>query len=271
MDLNLGFELSGVNLSRFGIQRGTTLRAGAATEMATVQVPGRSGAIITSSQPVYSPGQWVGNFRVRPREAQPGTDQGQAEMDALIDGLSRLAYKPGQNLVRVLPALDYDGGTRRQAAAVTAQSVTFGEYLAGFYQDVTVTLAMPGVFFRDENPVTTDIDGGYAGGLAGGSGPIFDPIIRLYGPFERATVTGQGGTGVSWTGAVTAGRVLAIDVATLSATINGTPAGHVDYPPAGPLELWPTGPNGSIPITVSLSGASTSTRRPSITARRSYL
>lgn len=107
--------------------------------------------------------------------------------------------------------------------------------------------------------------------LAGSTAPITDAVLRLAGPLTSAVVTDAvTGTGLSWSGAtIAAGTYLYLDAATLrawSSTSGGqwTPGGTdrtagLDYPGAGPLQLWPAAQDGDpadrqVHVTVALSG-----------------
>lgn len=139
---------------------------------------------------------------------------------------------------------------------------------------VPVVLALPDVFLRGDVVTTVSYPVPSAGSAIvalGGSAPIADAKVRVTGPATSVTVTDQtSGTGLSWTGALAAGQYLYLDAAALTARISssgsawdsgGTDASAgLDYPAAGPLQLWPQmnlAPSARL-VVVAASGTGTS-------------
>lgn len=84
---------------------------------------------------------------------------------------------------------------------------------------------------------------------AGSTGDLVDGILRLRGPFSRRVVRAQDGTGVIVAASVTASQYVFVDVRSFTAWRGAASAWEptataiaLDYPPAGPLRLYPTGP-----------------------------
>lgn len=81
------------------------------------------------------------------------------------------------------------------------------------------------------------------------TGDLVDGVVRVRGPFSRREIRALDGTGVIIPESVTASQYVFIDVRSFTAWRGAASAWEptataiaLDYPPAGPLRLYPTGP-----------------------------
>ena len=157
---------------------------------------------------------------------------------------------------------------------------------------VTAVLSAPGVFWRGQE-FTSEPVAASAGTvtlevpeLAGSTAPVADAVVRASGPLTSVSLNDvPSGTGLSWSGSLSVGAFLFMDARTLRAwtstdgaawTGSATDAtGGIDYPPAGPLQLWPamtaTDPTDRrVSITVDGTGRGSGTA-VAVRARPAYL
>lgn len=86
---------------------------------------------------------------------------------------------------RLLP-LDhtYDGSTKRAEIQIVASSETSNTFMRAITINIVATI--PGAFWRDVSPSVSRFDVNATNrleGVSGGTGPIDDAIIKVYGPF----------------------------------------------------------------------------------------
>lgn len=264
---NFNFLLGGADLRAFGIQRSTTVWPNQNTASYTVTVPGRHGALHPSKVTFDEP-QWVGVFRIKPISV-PGTEKAQAEINTRIARLQRLA-STATTLTRILANPDRPEQAISQSTRCVFSSIEYGDMIAAHFQDLILTLLLPDVWFRDEIPIhDTLTPDGILPGLSGSTAPIIDPVITLPGPFSRVTVKGYDNTGFQWTGTVTEGRSLSVDIHTMTARINTSIMEPPMVLPSGKLELWPD-TAGNIRMQVTYVGGKPK-MAAAVTARRAYL
>ena len=138
---------------------------------------------------------------------------------------------------------------------------------------VTALLELPSVFWRGavvtSAPIAATTDtSAVVPSLNGSTAPVVDAVLRVTGPAASIDVRDPAtGTGLSWTGTLTAGQYLYLDAAQLrawtttsasawAATESDVSTG-LDYPAPGPLELWPT--NRTVSVAVTGTGRSATT------------
>ncbi|WP_159794447.1 hypothetical protein [Puerhibacterium puerhi] len=263
MPADITWLLSGVDANRWFIQKGTLWRPPVSVRAATIDVPGRHG-VIAPGLPVFDEPQL--NLKLQPVGPQTSLEEAQAELVALLAA-------PGLTV------------TRRSAGAAASAparlvSLSPDDFRPGQTAAFSVALAIPGVFLRGpvaSSPATVVASGDTVeiAHLGVSTGPVADAIVRVTGPATTVAVTDVvSGTGLSWAGAaLTAGRYLYLDAGTLrawwsassSAWTGGTDVtSGLDYPAAGPLQIWPR-MQGTDPadrrarLRVSGSGLSTAT------------
>lgn len=214
----------------------------------------------------------------------------QAALEAAVNNVVGLLAQPTLTLTRVsggittsapvkLVSADLDDGFLPAAGGTPGRAVP------------VAVLAIPSVFLRetvstgDELAFNTDLTNQQITHLAGSTGPIVDPIIRIQGPCAAVTVTDPGtGTGLSWAGTLAAGQYLFLCPRPLSARISSTATAwttggtselaNVGWPAAGRLQLWPV-VAGSITdrrVLVTATGAGrTAATKLTVRAGRSFL
>lgn len=148
-------------------------------------------------------------------------------------------------------------GAVDQVATCRLESLTDAEAdTAGPLTTVTAVLALTAPFFRGVVASSSSIAAasgvvvGEVDSLAGCTAPVVDAVVRVAGPAASVSATDvPSGTGLSWAGSLPVGSYLYLDAASLAGwvstsasqwTAGGTSVSPaVDYPPAGPLQLWP--------------------------------
>ena len=136
-------------------------------------------------------------------------------------------------------------------------------------------------FWRAGSPLTSPTVSVPAAGTvtltqwAGTTGDLVDGILRLRGPFTRREVRALDGTGVIVVGTFTDAHYVFVDVANFRAwrgvstswAPTATPVA-LDYPPAGPLRLYPSAAGVELALAGDGFGATTSVQ---LRAHRYYL
>jgi hypothetical protein len=196
-------------------------------------------------------------------------------LDTLSADLSALLASPSLTVRRT-------GEGRVEEAPARLVSIAWDDvFREGVFAGVTVVLALPEVFWRDQSTSDVALAAGSSNVSAlAGSGPITDAVLR-WGPGSSGAVLKSltdvtTGTGVSVNYAPTAGEYVYVrlpDLRAWSSTSSTawTPSGTnrsslVDHPGPGPLQLWPTLPaSGARQLPVTASHAVT------IRARRAWL
>lgn len=254
--------------SGLALLKGTLHRPAVSVRRSVVQRPGLHGVVPAGGVVFDEP-----TVRLRVFVESPTAAAFEVAVAALMARLAR----PGDiTLTRI-------AGGVETAAIARLVGVSEPVYYPDRAADHTITLAIPGVFFRDPAPISTAALAAQANvvaapltALAGGSGPISDAVVRVAGPCTQVSVSDPAsGTGLSWSGALAAGSYLYLDAASLSARISTSASawdsggtvvtGGLDYPGAGPLQLWP---QPAISVT-GVGRASTTTVM--VRARRAFL
>jgi hypothetical protein len=197
-------------------------------------------------------------------------------LDTLSADLAALLASPSLTVRRT-------GEGRVEEAPARLVSIAWDDvFREGVFAGVTVVLALPEVFWRDQSTSDVALAAGSSNVSAlAGSGPIVDAILRwgpgtMAGAVTKALTDVATGTGVTIDYAPAASEYLYLRLPDLRAwsTTSSTawaPAGTnrtalADHPGPGPLQLWPTLPAaGARQLLVTASHAVT------IRARRAWL
>ena len=272
MSADLTWKLNGVDLdSDPGFLTSVSVwRPNLSTRRTPIVIPGLHGSV-DAGLPVFDEPTVTLSVRV--------SQTSQQALEQAVNNLVRLAAQSVLTLTRV------SGGITASAAARLV-SANFEDFLVGATERLLIVLAVPGVFFREDAQTSAqqgfaaDVSNAPVGHLGGSTGPIRDAVVQVQGPATAVQVSDPAsGTGISWTGSLAAGAFLYIDPASLSAWISasasdwskaGTDAtAGVDYPPAGPLALWPRA-DGQVWFSAAGTGR-TSATRIALRAGRSFL
>lgn len=171
------YTLDGVPLSdplhRWVLAEGSEIRSVPARRNVEHVIPGVDGAI-TNLNPSFEPGAL--SFGIHILTGQ--THDSAMEVLEMWNGIL------GQR-GRLLP-LDhtYNGVTRRAMVQIVASTETSQNFMRALTINVVATI--PDVFWRSLEPTISDFRGSgltRLDHLSGGSGPINDPIIKVFGPF----------------------------------------------------------------------------------------
>ena len=238
---DLSWHIDGANLTGWRIQAASVWRAPVSTRRSVITSPGRHGVKHVNGLVLDEP---TVELVLQPLGSS------QVEIEDLDQSLMRLISKDRLVLRRT-------SGGRTAEAEARLVSLTPDLFVYPTLARYLLTLALPGVFFRDPAPILSlaiaaqaNVAAAPLTALAGGSGPISDAVVRVVGPCTQVSVSDPAsGTGLSWSGSLAAGSYLYLDAASLSARISTSAAawdsggtvvtGGLDYPGAGPLQLWP--------------------------------
>lgn len=239
MSADITWSLSGVDTRRWNIRTGSLWRPPVAARRSVLTIPGRHGVVRTARPPVFD--EPVVSLTLRCKGAM-------ASLEAVYNEAQALLTAPGLILGRT------SGGVVTSAPADFV-SASPGEFFADVLADFSVQLALPGVFLRGasvDSPAQLVTTGDVVSlpGLAPGTGPVADAVLRVRGAGTSVSaVDNVSGTGISWTGALLGTEYLFIDMATLTArrstsatawTTGGDDvSGGLSYPAPGPLQIWP--------------------------------
>ncbi len=248
-------HLNGRALSRWLVAAGTFFRPPVTVRSNLVTIPGRHGVMPVG--PVVFDEPQLSIVLV------PNTITGGENLDLLVADLSALLASPSLTVRRTAEG-------RVEEAPARLVSIAYDEvFREGVFAGVTVVLALPGVFWRDQSTSDVAVAAGSSNVTAlAGSGPITDAVLR-WGPGSSGatlksltdTITG---TGVSINYAPPSGEYVFLrlpDLRAWSTTTSTawTPTGTnrtalVDHPGPGPLQLWPILPSAGarhLPVTAS--------------------
>ncbi len=260
-------HLNGRPLSRWLVTAGTFFRPPVTVRSNLVTIPGQHGVMPVGPVTFDEPQIQV--------VLTPNTITTGENLDLLVADLSALLASPSLMARRTAEG-------RVEEAAARLVSIAYDEvFKAGVFASVTVVLALPGVFWRDQSTSDVALAAGSSNVSAlAGSGPITDAVLR-WGPGSSGAVLKSltdvtTGTGVSVDYAPASGEYLYVRLPDLRAwsttsSTAWTPSGTnrsslVDHPGPGPLQLWPVLPSaGARQLPVTASHAVT------IRARRAWL
>ena len=257
--------VDGVDLSaEFGLVRGTTWRPPVSARNAVVEVPGRHGSVVSGRTSLEAPTVTLQLLTKAVGEDALGVLSGKLQ--------SLLGRPAGVTLTRVQGTVSASAHAR--LVSLSPVDVSWQSGVATW----TAVLTVPGVTFRGTVVNSASLAASSnttlaLPTLAGSSAPIRDAILRLSGPATSFSWTcPTSGTGISWAGSLLAGYYLYVDVATLTAwrtTSASAWAGagaewqaetaRLDYPSAGPLQLWPRVSGASTVVEVAIAGGGRTT------------
>lgn len=217
-----------------------------------ITIPGRHGTAGSGALPVFDEPTMTISVRVE------GT---QHQLEAAVNLLAGQFAQPALILTRS------SGGITASAEAELVSADLDQDFTPGRLVTPTAVLAIPGVFFVESDQVHgLPLAGQHAiDGLAGSSAPC-SGVLRLAGPASAVSIVDHNsGTGVSWSGELSAGGFLFVRPRDLRAWLSAdaeqwTPggtdvSGGVDYPARGPLQLWPK-VDGSVLASIVTEGTS---------------
>lgn len=263
--VDLTWSLSGVDMLRWELQSASMWRPPVSVRQDVLEVPGQHGVAVTGRPPVYDAPTVV--LTVAPQAYTQGElEQAVNELHAMLSGPITLGRESG-GLITSAPA---------QLVAITPD-----EFTTGIEALIEVSLAVPGVFFRQTAAITTPETIVVSGttydlvGLEVGDAPITDTVLRVKGPLGSVQVTDTVyGTGLTWQTAapLAATDYLYLNAATLRAWVSTSATAWAQptvttpcsYTAGGPLQLWPrmaaTDPaDRAVQVKVTGSGFSAST------------
>lgn len=227
-----------------------------------MEVPGRHGSVVSPRTATLEPATVTLTVDMVVTDAQ--------ELDEVTNYLQSILVRPlGVTLTRTVTLRA--GGTRSASAKAWLVSLTHTDPQGiGLLVTWTAVLTVPDVTFRGTVANSAPLDANKnmtvaLPTLAGSSAPVRDAILQLSGPAVAFSWTcPQSGTGISWAGSLLADSYLYVDAATLTAwktasasawVLEGTvETANLDYPAAGPLQLWPRVSGGSTVVEVAIAG-----------------
>jgi hypothetical protein len=207
-------------------------------------VPGRHGNIARQTLREFDESQFSIAVRVTGAASQ-------SALESMVAKLMLLVTQPNTVVTRI-------SGNLTTSASAEFVSSNDKDFLVGRTDTLIMLMAIPGVFWRQPASVGTalafsaNLTGALLPHLQGSSAPITDAVVRLKGPHTGAVSITDAATGTGLSQAATAltgSQYLYLDAARLRSWVSAsdvqwTPAGtdvsqHLDYPGAGPLQLWP--------------------------------
>lgn len=239
VDADITWLLSGVDTKRWSIQAGSLWRPPVAVRRSVLTVPNRHGTVRTSRPPVFE--EPVVSLEMRCKGVM-------SSLEAAYNELQSLLTAPGLVLGR-------SSGGITTSAPVEFVTASPGQFIADTIADISVQLAVPGVFLRttsvDSTPeVVTTGEVVSLPGLAAGTAPVGDAVLRFRGAATSVSIVDVvSGTGISWTGTLTNSQFLFLHPATATARRSSSSAdwasggtdvsGGLSYPAPGLLQIWP--------------------------------
>ena len=209
--------------------------------------------------------------------ARSGTE---ASLEVAAGRLSALFTAPTLEVTRT-------HGATVASVSARLESIAYSGFLWGRRSTMTVTLALPGVFFTDVAGASIHQIAPWAGTTAGvdiphlgnSTAPISDAMVRVKGPAKDVTVRDDAsGTGIDWMGTVAAGTYLYLSPRLARAWTAATdtvwePGGTdatsgLSWPAPGVLQLWPTVASLSTRTTVAFTASASSRTTSSAIAIR---
>lgn len=239
VDADITWLLSSVDTKRWNVQAGSLWRPPVAVRRSVLSIPGRHGSVASTRPPVFD--EPVVALELRCKGVM-------STLEAAVNEVQALLSAPGLTLGR-------SSGGLVTSAPVELVSISPSQFVADTFADVSVQLAVPGVFLRsasvDSTPeVVTTGEVVSLPGLAVGTGPVGDAVLRIRGAATSVSVVDVvSGTGISWTGTLLATEYLYLHPATATATRSTSStawdwtvtdvSGGLSYPAPGLLQIWP--------------------------------
>lgn len=241
---------------RWRLEKATKLPATANRRVTSLDLPYRDGVVAVR--------QGMGTGQVGLSIAcldTPGTrgisaiDEAREALAALLRDARTLTWRPGPDRSRSVEVTEVavaEPDLRGRRAAVLSAALTVQPFW--WEGDPQLTAAQVIAAGTVEFPE-----------MAGCTGRIQDAIVRITGPFSSLTLTDPGsGTGATLSTALPAATYLYLDVSAFTAWTSGSASAWsggtpqaVDFPAAGPLEVWPVlaGDPMSMPVRLQVAGA----------------
>ena len=239
MSADITWTLAGIDTRRWNVQAGSLWRPPVAVRRSVLTVPGRHGVVRTPRPPVFE--EPIVSLEMRCKGAM-------SSLEAVYNELQSLLTAPGLVLGR-------SSGGVTTSAPVEFVTASPGQFLADVLADMSVQLAVPGVFFRAASvdstaEIVTTGEAVSLPGLAVGTGPVGDAALRIRGAATSVSVVDVvSATGISWTGALLGTEYLYLHPASATArrstsatawTTGGDDvSGGLSYPAPGLLQIWP--------------------------------
>lgn len=225
VDLNAaGFRL---------LRRSTIWRPDIATRQNVLELPGHHGQLQPWRPPVFET-PTVTLLVGANGSDMPTLEEARQRLEALLTAPDVVLTRTSGDQVTTAPA--------------RLVTVTEGTWMADGWWRLQVILQVPGVFFYGAKvDFTIPLASGTVevSTLAGSTAPIGDVVAQIIGPASSVVLRDPlTRTGLMWTGGLEAGESLYLDVARLEAWTGAWSGGptrshELDYPPEGPLQLWP--------------------------------
>lgn len=256
------YQLNGIDLAKWTVQDKFTDELEVSPGLAVVPAVGGVGEVVTSTNDAISERQVS-----IPLAPGAGDIQG---FERLLDELRQLVY--AHNLVlRRVRANPAGRGEHVTEAGVVLKSLVANEtgYL-GRAARFTLTLVLPGVWFRDLKPTAQWVRPGEKRPLtrlSHGTAPIRDAIVLLPGPVAKTEVRDcQSGSGFIWQGTCVEGESLRVKPGDAKAhVVDG--AGRVKRDVSGGLYGVPEGwlrlcgnKTGIIGVDIKVEGGTSETQ-----------
>jgi hypothetical protein len=234
------WTLSGIDTGRWHIRKGSSWRPPVTVRAQSLNVPGMHG-VVPVGLPVFD----VPQVSLRLRCGLGSQDS----VESVTNELIGLLAAPGLTLGR-------ESGGIVTSAVPRLLSVNDEEFLWNHSARFIALLDIPGVFFKaastDTAPVVITSGQTYElPGLGVGTAPITDAMLRFLGPLTSVQVIDPvSGTGLSWTGSLTAGNFLYLYPSLMKArrsssstafdpTVGTDVTSGLSRPGSGILQIWP--------------------------------
>lgn len=239
MPADITWTLAGIDTRRWNVQAGSLWRPPVAVRRSVLSIPGRHGSVPTPRPPVFE--EPVVSLEMRCKGVM-------SSLEAAYNELQALLTSPGLVLGRA-------SGGITTSAPVALVSISPGQFIADVLADMSVQLAVPGVFLRaasvDSTPeIVTTGEVVTLAALGAGTAPVGDAVLRVRGAATSVSIVDAvSGTGISWTGTLPINEYLFLHPATATArrtavssawTEGGTDmSGGLSFPAPGLLQIWP--------------------------------
>lgn len=231
------YGIAGVDLDQWDLMLGSTYRAPVATRLTSMVVPGRHGHLAAGARTFTAP-----QLTLVLSPLRNGTSV--AAFEALNDALTALAAMPTLLLTKTV-----DGVTREAEARLLSLNWDPTAIQWGRVAEATLTLEIPGVFWRDRAWALHTVPAGATVDLAdlAGTGPTADAMVRFASGTNATLTDVVSGTSIGVSG--TQASYSYVDLATMQAWYSpGTQIwaptaerldAQVTYGGRGPLEITP--------------------------------
>lgn len=232
------YSINGIDLDRWDVMLGTTHQLNALMSRSVVSVPGMDGEIVSGRSVAEAP---LLTLVLDPKKTATAT------LDQMVDDLATLLAAPTITVQRVTTS-----STRQAIGSLVGHTWDPNAFYTDQISSVTITLSIPGVWWRDTATADTAlVAGSNTLTTAVGSAPITDAIIRFALDAANPSLTDTAtGTGISVAYDATATEYIYVDAGQLQAWKStsssqwtrpgsGLLDSSVSYPGPGPLRISP--------------------------------